>query len=76
MEWEGSIVRRPSSSVVVRPLFQTSSFLKPLSQLLPNFICSLPEVGERGKAHMTNMAVIPIYGKNLKKSSTQEPIDP
>ena len=25
--------------------------------------------------HMTNMAVMPIYGKNLKKSSTQEAID-
>ena len=26
--------------------------------------------------HMTNMAAMPIYGKNLKKSSTPEPIDP
>ena len=25
--------------------------------------------------HMTNMAAIPIYGKNLKKSSSLEPID-
>ena len=25
--------------------------------------------------HMTNMAAMPIYGKNLKKSSTPEPID-
>ena len=25
--------------------------------------------------HMTNMAVMPIYGKNLKKSSSPEPID-
>ena len=25
--------------------------------------------------HMTNMAAMPIYGKNLKKSSTQEAID-
>ena len=25
--------------------------------------------------HMTNMAVMAIYGKNLKKSSTPEPID-
>ena len=25
--------------------------------------------------HMTNMAAVPIYGKNLKKSSTPEPID-
>ena len=27
--------------------------------------------------HMTNMAAMPIYGKNLKiSSSSQEPIDP
>ena len=26
--------------------------------------------------HMTNMAAMPIYGKNLKNSFSQEPIDP
>ena len=26
--------------------------------------------------HMTKMAAVPIYGKNLKKSSSLEPIDP
>ena len=26
-------------------------------------------------SHMINMAVMPIYGKNLKKSSSPEPID-
>ena len=26
--------------------------------------------------HMTNMAAMPIYGKNLKKSSSPETIDP
>ena len=25
--------------------------------------------------HMTNMAAMPIYGKNVKKSSTPEPIN-
>ena len=25
--------------------------------------------------HMTNMATMPIYGKNLKKSSSPEPVD-
>ena len=25
--------------------------------------------------HMTNMVAMPIYGKNLTKSSSQEPID-
>ena len=27
-----------------------------------------------GPGHMTNMAAMPIYGKNLKKSSSPEPI--
>ena len=26
--------------------------------------------------HVTNMAAMPIYGKNLEKSSSPEPIDP
>ena len=26
-------------------------------------------------SHMTSMATMPIYGKNLKKSSSPEPID-
>ena len=26
--------------------------------------------------HMTDMAAMPIHGKNLKKSSSQEPINP
>ena len=25
--------------------------------------------------HMTNMAVMPVYGKNIKKSSSPEPIN-
>ena len=28
-----------------------------------------------GPDHMTNMAAMPIYGKNLKKSSSPEPLD-
>ena len=27
-------------------------------------------------SHMTNMAAMPIYGKNFKQSSSPEPIDP
>ena len=27
-------------------------------------------------SHMTNMAAMPIYDKNLKKASPPEPIDP
>ena len=26
-------------------------------------------------SHMTNMAPVPIYGKNLKKSSSPEPVN-
>ena len=26
--------------------------------------------------HITNMAAMPIYGKNLRKISSQEPLDP
>ena len=28
-----------------------------------------------GLGHMTNMATMPIYGKNLKKSSSPEAVD-
>ena len=28
-----------------------------------------------GLGHMTNMAAMPIYGKNVKKSSSPEPLD-
>ena len=44
--WPGVRRRRPSSSSVVRPQFQTSSPLKPLGQSKPNFIWSLVVKGE------------------------------
>ena len=74
--WEGSVVR-PSS---VRPQFQTTSPLKLLGRLQVNFIYSPPgplgkESCSNGLGHMTNMAAMPIYGKNLKKSSSPEPLD-
>ena len=31
------------------------------------------KVCSNGPGHMTNMAAMPIYGKNLKKSSSPEP---
>ena len=37
---------------------------------------SLRETYTNELGHMTNMAAMPIYGKNLKKSSSPEPIDP
>ena len=66
--------RRPS----VHSHFQTSSPLKPLGQSKPNFMWSLlgkggTKVYINGSGHMTKMAAMPIYGKNLKKSSSPEP---
>ena len=68
-------LRRPS----VRQHFQTSSPLKPLSQLNSNFIWRLLRMLEQkfvqknGPGHMTKMAAEPIYGKNPLKSSSPEP---
>ena len=65
------MARRPLS-VIVRPQFQTSSPLKPFDQSKPPW-----EGGMKGyingPGHMTKMAAMPIYGKNLKKSSSPEP---
>ena len=33
------------------------------------------EINSNELGHMTKMAAMPIYGKNLKKSSSPEPID-
>ena len=33
------------------------------------------KINSKELGHMTNMAAMPIYGTNLKKSSSQEPID-
>ena len=69
--WSG--VRRPSQ-------FQTSSPLKPLGQfaIKAKFYMEPPWEGGtkvyiNGPGHMTKMAAMPIYGKNLKKSSSPEP---
>ena len=44
-----------------------------------NFICSLRALGEKvnifGPGQMTKMATMPIYGKNLKKSSSPDSAD-
>ena len=59
---------------------QTSSPLKPLGQSKPNFEASLGWGNQciiNNPGHMTNMAVMPIYGKNPSKillSGTSEPI--
>ena len=33
------------------------------------------EINSNELGHMTKMAAMPVYGKNLKKSSSPEPID-
>ena len=56
------------------------AFLKLHGKFQPDFIRSLQLTGERkfifGLGHMTNVAVVPIYGKNLKifYSITTQPI--
>ena len=57
---------------VCMPTFQTSSPLKPLGRLKHPWdggtkVCS------NGPGHMIKMAAMPIYGKNLKNSSSPEP---
>ena len=71
-----SSVRRPSSSV--RSHFQTSFPLKTAWPIKAKFYVEPPWEGGtkvciNGPGHMTKMAAMPIYGKNLKKSSTPEP---
>ena len=71
----GELIVYPCS-VVCRRRRQTSSPLKPLGQSKPNFIEPPWEGGTKvcinGPGHTTKMAAMPIYGKNLKKSSSPE----
>ena len=57
--------------------FQRPSSLKPLAQSKPNFMWSLLGKGGKkvyinGPGHVTKMAAMSIYGKNLQKSSPTE----
>ena len=70
---------RPSS--VVRPSTISNNFSSETSGWISTKFHIQPP-GPLGKkscsndlGHMTNMAAMPIYGKNLKKSSSPEPID-
>ena len=67
-----------SGVVVVVHHFQTSSPLKPPRPIKAKFYVEPPWEGGtkvyiNGPGHMTKMAAMPIYGKNLKKSSSPEP---
>ena len=65
------------ASVVVRSHFQTSSPPKPWPIKAKFYVEPPWEGGTKvcinGPGHMTKMAAMPIYGKNLKKSSSPEP---
>ena len=52
-----------------------------MGQFHLNFICSLLAKGKNrksifGPGHMTKMAAVSVYGKNVKKSSSTEPLRP
>ena len=75
--WAGSVVRRPS----VRPSTISNDFSSETTGPIATKFHIQPS-GALGKksysndiGHMTNMAAMPIYNKNLKKSSSPEPID-
>ena len=70
--WEGSIIRPSTisndfSSETAGPI-ATKFHIQPPGPLGKKS-CS------NGLGHMTNMAAMPIYGKNLKKSFSPEPLD-
>ena len=76
---EGSVVRRPS---VVRPSTISNDFSsETIGPIATKFHIQPPgPLGKKnysnGPGHMTNMAAMPIYGKNLKKifSRTTRPM--
>ena len=70
---------RPSSSSVRRPSTFSNVFSSETAwQIKAKFYVEPPWEGGttvciNGQGHMTKMAAMPIYGKNLKKSSSPEP---
>ena len=73
-------IRRPSSaSVVVRPFTFSNIFSSETAwPIKAKFYVEPPWEGGtkvciNGPGHMTKMVAMPIYGKNLKKSSPPEP---
>ena len=72
-------IRRPSASVVVRPSTFSNVFSSETAwPIKAKFYVEPPWEGGtkvciNGLGHMTKMAAMPIYGKNLKKSSSPEP---
>ena len=69
-----SVVVRPSSSD--RPFTFSNIFSETAWPIKAKFYVEPPWEGEtkvciNGPGHMTKMAAMPIYGKNLKKSSPE-----
>ena len=70
---------RPSASVVRRPFTFSNVFSSETAwPIKAKFYVEPPWEGGtkvciNGPGHMTKMAAMPIYGKNLKKSSSPEP---
>ena len=68
-------IRRPSS---VRPFTFSNISSETAWPIKAKFYVELPWEGGtkvciNGPGHMTKMAAMPIYGKNIKKSSSPEP---
>ena len=79
--WEGSVVRPSVRPSVRRPSTISNDFSSETTgPIATKFHIQPPgPLGKKsysnGLSHMTNMAAMPIYGKNLKKSSSPEPLD-
>ena len=79
--WEGSVVHLSVRPSVHRPSTISNDFSSEATgQIATKFhIQPSGPLGKKscsnGLGHMTNMAAMPIYGKNLKKSSSPEPLD-
>ena len=80
--WWAYRIGRPPSSVVLRRHLSSSTLFKHLRRnhwANQSQISSGASMGwgtkicSSGPGHMTKMATMPIYGKNLKKSSSPEP---
>ena len=70
---------RPSSSSVRPSTFSNSFSSETALAIKAKFYVEPPWEGGtkvyiNGPGHMTKMAATPIYGKNLKKSSSPEPV--
>ena len=74
-----SVVRRPSSVIRCRPSTISNVFCSETAWPIKAILYVEPpwaggtKVHRNGPGHMTKIAAMPIYGKNLKKSSSPEP---